>query len=198
MEIQFRMDRAYLQSQQTNIHTKSKPAQNHDTASSALAISHSQSSQFEVYSMSVSIRVSDQDDGSLLTRYRSLVAMASGQVAFLSTQATRSVAGSADDTLNMAALTTKMPRDMDGLTEYWNKSNTAERIFTIALLGFEPGDDREAAVERAISMVTQAYNDVQGMLGGSLPSLVLDTKAAVLNALEQFKNGTPISEIGFA
>ncbi|MFC1481282.1 hypothetical protein ACFL6E_03440 [Candidatus Neomarinimicrobiota bacterium] len=196
MEIQFRADYAHLQSQQTNVRSNSKPAQNHDITSSALTISGHQSSQFEVYSMRGSIRASDQDDGSLLTRYRSLVAMAKGQAAFL-TQASGSVAQNSNDTLNMDALKAAMPSDLEGLTEYWNKENTAERIFTIALLGFEPGDDREAMAEQAISMISQAYNDVQGMLGGYLPQLVLDTRAAVLDALEQFKGGTPISEIAF-
>ena len=197
MEIQFRTNYAYLQSQQTNIRVKSKPTQHHAAASSALTISGNQSLQFEVYSMSGSIRVSDQADGSLLTRYRNLVAMAQGQAAFLNAQAGASVAGSSGATLNMGVLTAEMPADIGGLTEYWNKSNTAERILTIALLGFEQGADREALAEQAISMVTQAYSDVQGMLGGYLPQLVLDTRAAVLDALEQFKGGTPISEIAF-
>lgn len=198
MEVQFRMDYAFLQSQQTSTYATAKPAQNHKSDRSALSISNKQSSRLEIYSVSGSLQVTDQTDGSLFTRYRSLVAMARGQAAFLSTQANGSVGSDSGASLNLAALTEKMPQDIEGLAEYWNKSNTAERIFTIALLGFEPGDDRDAAVERAISMVTQAYNDVQSMMGGFLPSLVLDTKAAVLNALEQFKAGTPIDEIGFA
>ena len=197
MEIQLRTDYTHLQSQQTNTRTLAKPSQHHAGASSALTISDHDTSQLEVYSMSGSIRVSDQADGSLLTRYRSLVAMAQGQAAFLNAQAGGSAAGASGDTLNMDALTAEMPGDIAGLTEYWNKSNTAERIFTIALLGFEQATDREALAEQAISMVAQAYNEVQGLLGGYLPQLVLDTKAAVMDALEQFKDGTPISEIAF-
>ena len=197
MEIQFRADYAFMQSHQTDNRTKQVPAQNDNAADAATAKSSLRSAQVEVYSMSGSMSIPEQSDGSLLTRYRSLVAMAKGQAEFLNTHANGPVAPNAGDRLNMDALTVEMPRDIAGLTEYWNKENTAERIFTIALLGFEPGDDRTAMAEQAIKMISQAYDDVQGMLGGSLPQLVLDTKAAVMDALEQFKAGTPISELAF-
>ncbi|MCH7498299.1 MAG: hypothetical protein IH971_10665 [Candidatus Marinimicrobia bacterium] len=46
-------------------------------------------------------------------------------------------------------------------------------------------------------MVKQAYNEVGSMLGFGFPGLVMDTRQAVLDALEQFKGGAATSEISF-
>ena len=44
-------------------------------------------------------------------------------------------------------------------------------------------------------MVKQAHNEVGSMLGFEFPGLVMDTRQAVLDALEQFKGGAALSEI---
>lgn len=86
----------------------------------------------------------------------------------------------------------------EGIPEYWNLENTAGRIFDIALMGYQEGSDREQFTGKISAMITQAYNDVGSMLGFEFPELVLDTKQAVLDALEQFKDGAARSEISFA
>ncbi len=83
------------------------------------------------------------------------------------------------------------------IPEYWNKENTARRIFSIALLGYQEGGDREEFADRAIAMVMQAYRDVGSTLGFEFPDLVMDTRQAVLDALEQFRGGAALSEISF-
>ena len=45
-------------------------------------------------------------------------------------------------------------------------------------------------------MIQQAYNDVGSLPGFEFPQLV-DTRQSVLDALEQFKDGTAPSEISF-
>jgi hypothetical protein len=90
------------------------------------------------------------------------------------------------------------PDLFDGVPEYWNKENTARRIFQIAMMGYSEGMDRGEFADRAIAMVKQAYSDVGAVLGQEFPQLVLETKQAVLDALDQFKGGTTIGEIPFA
>lgn len=82
--------------------------------------------------------------------------------------------------------------------EYWNQENTAKRIFSIALMGLKEGMTREEFYENAKGMIDQAYGEVHGMLGFDFPQLVLDTKEAVLNGLEQFRDGTEAEDISFA
>jgi len=86
---------------------------------------------------------------------------------------------------------------IDGIPEYWNKENTASRIFSIAIMGYTEGIDREEFADKAIEMVKQAYSDVGSTLGFEFPKLVTDTRQAVLDALEQFKGGGALSEISF-
>ncbi|MBN2279494.1 MAG: hypothetical protein JXQ65_02840 [Candidatus Marinimicrobia bacterium] len=81
--------------------------------------------------------------------------------------------------------------------EYWNKENTAKRIFDIALKGFKENDDKEEFFNKTKSMIEQAYSEVEEMFGG-LPDLVLETRDAVLKGLVDFKNGKDISEITFS
>ena len=84
-----------------------------------------------------------------------------------------------------------------GSSEYWSKENTARRIFSIALMRYQEGSNREEFADKASAMVKQAYSDVRLMLGFEFPQLVTDTRQTVLNALEQFKGGTALSEISF-
>jgi hypothetical protein len=85
----------------------------------------------------------------------------------------------------------------EGIPEYWNKENTAGRIFAIALMGYQEGSDREQFTDQVTAMVKQAYSDVRSMLGFEFPELVTDTRQAVLDALEQFKAGAALSGISF-
>ena len=86
----------------------------------------------------------------------------------------------------------------NGVPEYWNRENTARRIFQIAMMGYAEGTDRGEFADRAMAMVKQAYSDVGAMLGQEFPQLVLDTRQAVLDALDQFKEGTILEELSFA
>ncbi len=86
---------------------------------------------------------------------------------------------------------------LEGVPEQWNKENTAQRIFSIALMRYQEGSDREQFAEAATTMVKQAYSDVRSTLGFDFPELVLDTRQTVLDALDQFMDGTAMSEISF-
>jgi hypothetical protein len=84
------------------------------------------------------------------------------------------------------------------IPEYWNVENTARRMFGIVTAGFNPEMDVEHFYKTAVDFVNQAYSEVRDMIGFDFPSLVTDTKKALLNGLEQLKEGTAIDEISFA
>lgn len=84
-----------------------------------------------------------------------------------------------------------------GSTEYWSKENTAARIFSLALMGYEEGVDEELFVDQATAMIKQAYLDVGTLFGIELPEPIEDIRQAVMDALEQLKNGATLSEISF-
>ncbi len=84
------------------------------------------------------------------------------------------------------------------IPEYWNVANTAKRMFGIVTAGFNPEMDVEHFYQTAVDFVNQAYDEVHDMIGFDFPSLVTDTKEALLNGLEQLKEGTAIDEISFA
>ncbi len=78
-----------------------------------------------------------------------------------------------------------------------NKEIAAGRIFSIAMMDYHEGVDRVQFAEQATAMIKQAYADVGSLLGVEFPELVLDTKQAVMDALEQFKGGAALSETSF-
>ncbi|MFC1619913.1 hypothetical protein ACFL45_08210 [Candidatus Neomarinimicrobiota bacterium] len=82
-------------------------------------------------------------------------------------------------------------------TEYWSKEKTAGRIISIALMGYKEGIDEDQFVDQATEMIKQAYIDVGSEFGNELPEPVLDIRQAVLDALEQLKDGAALSEISF-
>ena len=84
-----------------------------------------------------------------------------------------------------------------GLPEYWNRENTARRIFSLAMMGFEEGTDRTAFADQASAMIKEAYRDVRADLGREFPQVVLDTRDTVLQALEQLKGGASLDSITF-
>ncbi len=84
------------------------------------------------------------------------------------------------------------------IPEYWNKANTAERIYSIAVMGFKEDGDREELYEKALNMVNRAYDEVHTMIGFDFPGIVMETKQAVLDALIQFKEGEDPVNITFS
>jgi len=83
------------------------------------------------------------------------------------------------------------------IPEYWNQENTAKRILDIAVQGYKKDMDVDDFAKKAEDFVTQAYDEVENLVG-NLPDLVKDTREAVMKGLDQFRNGTPISEISFS
>ncbi|MFC1483495.1 hypothetical protein ACFL5M_02890 [Candidatus Neomarinimicrobiota bacterium] len=141
----------------------------------------------EVYNVQGKLQVSDDGSGSLLDAYLEIKQIIKEQLTLI---AGPEVFGTSEASEDDAVA-------MEGIPEYWNKENTARRIFAIAMMGYEEGSDREAFADKAIAMVKQAYTDVGATLDFEFPQLVTDTKEAVLSALEQFKNGSALSEISF-
>ncbi len=84
------------------------------------------------------------------------------------------------------------------IPEYWNVENTAKRMFGIVTAGYNQEMDVEQFYQTAVDFVNQAYDEVHDMIGFDFPSLVTDTKEALLNGLEQLKDGVAVDEIQFA
>ena len=79
------------------------------------------------------------------------------------------------------------------IPEYFNVENTARRILDIYFAYFEEGQDRTAFVERAKSIIEQAYGDVAELVG-ELPAIVLQTRDKVMEILDIFADGGDVSE----
>ncbi len=88
-------------------------------------------------------------------------------------------------------------QSVPGLPDYWNRENTAHRIFSLAMMGYQEGVDRTTFTDQASAMITRAYREVRADLGREFPQLVLDTRDTVLQALEQFKGGASLDSINF-
>ena len=141
----------------------------------------------EVYKPHGKLQLSTDDSGTLLDAYLETKNVIRQQLAhFFGSQVNVAPELAEDE----ATVLKEIP-------EYWNKENTARRIFAIALLGYQEGGDREGFADKAIAMVIQAYRDVGYMLGVEFPDLVMDTRQAVLGALAQFRGGAALSEIVF-
>jgi len=144
-------------------------------------------------------------DGNLLDRFKQIRNSVEQQMdalfsSFTQTEENKELAGMARDELgnyfkeNPEALQEiangKMP-------EYWNVENTASRMFDIVTAGFSNDMDLESFYDKALDFVNQAYDEVKLMIGFDFPPLVQDTKEALLNGLEQLKDGVSIDEITF-
>ena len=88
-------------------------------------------------------------------------------------------------------------QSVEGSAEYWNKENTARRIFSIALMDYSEDVDQEQFADQATAMIKQAYSDVGAALGIEFPEPVMDIRQAVLHAMEQLRDGTALSDISF-
>lgn len=81
--------------------------------------------------------------------------------------------------------------------EYWNVENTAKRLFEIVTAGVGDETERQAFYDKAVDFVNKAYDDVKLVIGFEFPPLVKDTREALMNGLEQFRDGTALDEIVF-
>lgn len=166
----------------------------------ALASFGVKSTRSQAYTFGGSLQSLNGEGGTLLDSYRQIRVTVQEQLAALTdkfeglSDPGRPDSVDGNPNLELAG----PPSDsLNNLTEYWSVENTARRIFAIALLGYHEGLDKTEFAEKAISLVTQAYADVRSTLGFDFPQLVLDTKQTVLDALEQFRNGSSTSEISF-
>lgn len=83
------------------------------------------------------------------------------------------------------------------MPEYWNIENTASRMFDIVTAGYSGEEDLEGFYNKALDFVNQAYDEVQLTIGFDFPPLVQDTKEALLDGLQQLKDGVSVDEITF-
>ena len=188
MAIQFRPDVVSAGPQLDTFTRKAKSPQNNSPDEKADPTVTVQYTRTEVYNLHGKLQLSKDESGTLLDSYLATKRVIKEQLALLSGPDV-SGAPELDEEATAAAI--------GAVPEYWNKENTARRIFSIAMMGYEEGMDREQFADKAIEMVKQAYSDVRSMLGFEFPELVTDTRQAVLDALEQFKGGGALSEISF-
>ncbi|NVM01681.1 MAG: hypothetical protein HWN67_05070 [Candidatus Helarchaeota archaeon] len=78
------------------------------------------------------------------------------------------------------------------IPEYFNVENTAKRILDIFFSRYD-GEDRKAFAERAKSIISQAYRDVEQIVG-TLPEIVIQTRNKIYEILDKFANGDDVSE----
>ncbi len=78
------------------------------------------------------------------------------------------------------------------IPDYFNVENTAKRILDIYFSRYD-GGDKEEFVKNAREIISQAYGEVEQMVG-ALPEIVLKTRDKVYEILDKFANGEDISE----
>lgn len=78
------------------------------------------------------------------------------------------------------------------IPEYFNVENTAKRILDIYFSRYN-GEDREEFAENAKSIISQAYGEVEGMVG-MLPDIVQKTRDKIYEVLDRFANGEDVSD----
>jgi|GEM_PF-1691443 len=101
--------------------------------------------------------------------------------------------GNALDPLGLASYFAEHPQDWEkvqsgGIPNYFNVENTAQRILNIWAPYYNESEDIEEWLTQTKNLIGQAYDEVSQMVGG-LPQLVQDTRAYVMNALEEFAAG---------
>ena len=102
--------------------------------------------------------------------------------------------GNARDPLGLASYFAENPQDWEkvqngGIPNYFNVENTSERILDIWVPYYNESEDIEEWLTQTKNLIGQAYDEVSQMVGGGLPQLVQDTRAYVMNALEEFAAG---------
>ncbi len=186
MAIEFHPDIVSARLQQIEFARKAKSGQHSSPDDQAAPDVNLQIASTKVYNLHGKVGLSTDKPGTLLDAYLETKKVIQEQLTLLISNVTDALQLGADQAVAS-----------EGVPEYWNKENTASRIFSIALMGYQEGSDREQFADQATTMVKQAYNDAGSMLGFEFPELVLDTRQAVLDALEQFKGGAVLSEISF-
>ncbi len=187
MAIEFHPDVVAVRLKQIESARKAKSAQSNSPDEKAAPAVNLQIASTTVYNLHGKVGLSTDKPGTLLDAYLETKKVIQEQLTLLISNVTGALQLGADQAVAS-----------DLVPEYWNKENTAGRIFSIALMGYQEGSDREQFADKAAAIVKQAYNDVRSMLGFEFPELVLGTRQAVLDALEQFKGGAAQSEITFA
>ena len=186
MAIEFHPDVVSVRLKQIESARKAKSAQSNSPDEKAALAVKVQYASTKVYNLHGQVGLSTDKPGTLLDAYLETKKVIQEQLTLLISNVTGAPRLGMDQVV--AA---------EGIPEYWNKENTASRIFTIALMGYQEGSDREQFADKATAMVKQAYTDVGSMLGFEFPELVMDTRQTVLDALEQFMGGAALSEISF-
>ena len=181
MAIEFHPDVVSARLQQIAPARKAKSPQSNSPDAKAALAATGQYALMEFYNLHGIMQTSKDGSGTLLDAYLKTKKVIQEQVTLL-------IGTNVTGPPKSGAAETAAP---EGIPEFLNRGNTAQRIFSIALLGYQEGGDRKAFADKAMTMVIQAYNEVGAML------LVLDTRQAVLDALEQFKGGAALSEISF-
>ena len=181
MAIEFHPDVVSAKLQQIASTRKAKSPQSNSPDAKAALAATGQFALMEFYNLHGIMQTSKDGSGTLLDAFLETKKVIKEQLTLL-------IGTNVTGTPKLAEDAAAAP---EGIPEYLNKGNTAHRIFSIALLGYQEGSDRKEFADKAMTMVIQAYNEVGTML------LVLDTRQAVLDALEQFKGGAALSEISF-
>jgi len=78
------------------------------------------------------------------------------------------------------------------IPEYFNVENTAKRILDIYFSRYN-GEDKKTFAERARSIISQAYHEVEQIVG-TLPDIVIQTRDKVYEILDKFSKGEDVSE----
>ena len=185
MAIQFNPDVVSASLKQVESTKKAKSPQGNSPGKSTAPATPVKYSLMEFYNLHGIMQTSRDRSGTLLDSYLETKKVIDEQLALLA------------DVFKAPQMGMDQTAALAGVPEYWNKENTAQRIFSIALMRYEEGSDREQFADKAIAMVEQAYSDVRSMLGFEFPELVTDTRQTVLDALEQFMGGAALSEISF-
>ena len=186
MAIEFHPDVVAVRLKQIQSARKAKSAQSDSPDEKAALSDIILAASTTIYDLHGQVGLSTNKSGTLLDAYLATKRVIEEQLTLLISNVT----GALQFGIEQAAAA-------DVSTDYWNKENTAGRIFAIALMDYNEGIDREQFADQATAMIKQAYSDVGSMLGVEFPELVLDTKQVVLDALEQFKGGAALSEISF-
>ncbi len=198
MPIQFTPDLVPLETQKSaTTRSKNSTPQIPSTTEKATATAGLKTSNSKVYTLSGDTRFSIGDRGSLLDAYRQSRHQIEAQISALTENHATKSGATPKGLADIADFEGPKGETYADLAAYWNKENTAQRIFTIAMMGFEEDMDRAEFAARAKSIVKQAYGDVSMMIGGNFPQLVLDTRQAVIDAIDQFAGGTQMSEVTY-
>ena len=186
MAIEFNPKVVAVRLKQIESARKAKSAQSSSPDEKATLSDMLLSASTTIYNLHGEVGLSTNKPGTLLDAYLATKKVIENHMALLISNLTGPLKAAADQ----AAAT-------EASAEYWSKENTAARIFSIALMGYNEGLDQEQFADQATAMIKQAYIDVGSEFGSEFPEPVLAIRQAVLDAMEQLKGGAALSEISF-